>query len=201
MYIGIFGGTFDPPHIGHLILAAEAQVQLDLEKVLWVLTPSPPHKRGQAITPLQHRLDMVLAAIHDNPLFELSRVDIDRPAPHYSVDTVRLIREIYPGKGVIYLMGGDSLRDLPTWHQPRQFLEACHALGVMPRPGETIDLRDLEKALPGISQKVRFIETPLLDIASSEIRQRVAAGGHFRYFLPPEVYKIIQERGLYREPS
>lgn len=201
MRIGIFGGTFDPPHLGHLILAAEAQVQLGLEKVLWVLTPHPPHKQGQAITPLQHRLDMVLAAIGDNPSFELSRIEIDRPAPHYAVDTVRLIRKSYPDDEVVYLMGGDSLRDLPTWHQPRQLVEICHALGVMHRLGEAIDLMELEHLLPGIKQKVRFIETPLLDIASSEIRQRVATGGHFRYFLPPKVFEIIQERGLYRDPK
>ncbi|MCX8025419.1 MAG: adenylyltransferase/cytidyltransferase family protein, partial [Thermanaerothrix sp.] len=89
--LGIFGGTFDPPHVGHLILASEAADQLHLDRVLWVLTPDPPHKRGQPITPLAIRLKLVMAAIQEDPLFELSRVEIDRPGPHYAVDTLRIL--------------------------------------------------------------------------------------------------------------
>src|SRR5512143_3713267 len=113
--IGVFGGTFDPPHTGHLILAAEAQAQLDLERILWVLTPTPPHKPGQRITSTALRLEMLQAAIDGNPDFELSRVDLDRPPPHYAVDSVHLLRAAYPQAWLAYLMGGDSLDDLPTW--------------------------------------------------------------------------------------
>jgi len=138
--LGIFGGTFDPPHIGHLILAAEAHSQLSLDRVLWVLTFYPPHKTEQSISPLSDRLDMVLAAISDDPRFELSRVDIDRPAPHYAVDTVRLLKETCPQSELVYLMGGDSLKSLPYWYKPLEFVAGCHSLGVMRRPGDQINL-------------------------------------------------------------
>ena len=195
--IGIFGGTFDPPHVGHLILAAEAQSQLGLEQVLWVLTAGPPHKRGQPLAALQHRLDMLAAAIGDNPLFQVSRVDIDRPAPYYAVDTVRLLAQAFAGKDLIYLMGGDSLHDLPTWHRPHQFVEACGGIGVMHRPDDHVDLENLERVLPGILQKLLFVEAPLLEISSSEIRSRISQGRPFRYYLLPAVYAIIQDRKIY----
>lgn len=195
--IGVFGGTFDPPHIGHLILAAEALSQLNLERLLWVLTPNPPHKRGQFITPLAVRLEMVVAAIRDDPAFELSRVDLDRPGPHYAVDTVRLLRAQYPGKGIVYLMGGDSLRDLPGWHAPESFLAECAGLGVMRRPGDRVNLGGLEARLPGISLRVEFVSAPLLEISSSQVRERVRSGKPYRYYLPRGVYEIVQRKGLY----
>ena len=122
MRIGIFGGTFDPPHVGHLILAAEARDQLDLDCVLWVVTPDPPHKTTRALTPLETRLVMVHAAIDGDERFQISRIEIDRPGPHYSADTVRILAEEYPGSQLYYLMGGDSLRDL----------EAAAAAGAKP---------------------------------------------------------------------
>ena len=193
-----FWRDFDPPHLGHLILAAEAGSQLRLDRLLWVLTPDPPHKLGQPITPLEARLELVQAAIGENPLFELSRVDIDRPGPHYAVDTVRLLGEANPGAELVYLMGGDSLRDLPAWHRPLDFLALCAGLGVMRRPGDAVDLEALEKILPGVSAKVEFITAPLIDISASQIRQRVAGRRPFRYFVPPLVYRLILKYGLYK---
>lgn len=198
MRIGIFGGTFDPPHLGHLILAAEALDQLRLSRLLWVLTPDPPHKQGNVITPLEYRLEMVEAAIRHDPAFELSSVEIDRPGPHYALDTVNLLAEKYPRSELVYLIGGDSLHDLPAWHRPQDFVRACHALGVMRRPGDVIDLASIEALLPGISAKVEFIEAPLLEISSSQIRQRVADGRPYRYYLQEPVFRIIQSRRLYR---
>ena len=196
--LGIFGGTFDPPHLGHLILAAEAQAQLKLEKVLFVLTADPPHKRSRQITPVEDRLAMVEAAVKGQDIFELSRVEIDRPGPHYSLDTMQLLAKQYVGKGLVYLIGGDSLRDLPEWNRPEEFIAACSAIGVMRRPRTRIDLDDLEKALPGLSTKLEFVDAPLLEISSSEIRERVHDGGHFRFYLPGAVYEIIRQRGLYK---
>lgn len=196
--IGVFGGTFDPPHVGHQILAAEACYQLGLDTVLWVLTPSPPHKQGQRITPLPLRLKMVQAAIADEPRFALSRVEIDRPPPHYALDTVHILKERHPRDDLVYLMGGDSLRDLPVWHRAPEFVAACHALGVMRRPGARFDLGHLEAQLPGISGKIRFVDAPLLEIAASQIRQRVRTGAPFRYYLPEGVFRIIREEKLYR---
>jgi nicotinate-nucleotide adenylyltransferase len=197
--IGIFGGTFDPPHLGHQILAAEAYAQLGLDRLLWVLTPDPPHKQGQSITPLKHRLAMVRLAIDADTQFELSSVEIDRPGPQYVVDTVKIIAEQNPGANLIYLMGGDSLRNLPLWHRPADFVAACHAIGVMRRPGDVIDLQALENRFPGLTVKVRFVQAPLLDIAAHEIRTRVAGGSPFRYFLPPRVYRYIVKHKLYRQ--
>lgn len=198
MRIGIFGGTFDPPHLGHLILAEEARFQLALDRMLFVPTPDPPHKKHRAITPIEDRLAMVEAAIADNENFEISRVEIDRPGPHYALDTVNFLRAEHPGDELIYLMGGDSLKDLPVnWHRPGDFVAACDALGVMRRPKEIIDLSELEAQLPGLSEKVRFIDAPLLEIASRQIRRRAASGRPYRYYLPPGVCDIIRERNLY----
>lgn len=198
MRIGVFGGTFDPPHVGHLILAAEARDQLRLERILWVVTPQPPHKLGRAITPLAVRMDLVQAAIRQDPAFVLSPVEMQRPAPHYSADTVRILAEQNPGAELFYLMGGDSLHDLPTWMRPREFLACLSGVAVMRRPQDTVDLVRLERVLPGITAKVHFVDAPLLEISSTAIRERAAHGQHFRYFLPPLVYDLVMKEGLYR---
>ncbi len=195
--LGVFGGTFDPVHLGHLILAAEAQSQLKLEKVLFVLTADPPHKRGQPIAPVKDRWDMLQAATRGQSIFELSRVEMDRPGPHYALDTVRRLAEEFEGTELVYLIGGDSLHDLPNWDRPQEFLEACSGLGVMRRPGTHNHLDELERELPGLSAKLEFVDAPLLEISSSEIRERVRDGGHYRFYLPGAVYEIIRQRGLY----
>lgn len=199
MRIGIFGGTFDPPHISHLILAAESKHQLSLDRLLFVLTPDPPHKQHRVITPLHHREEMLKAALQGDPDFEISTVEIDRPGPHYAVDTVRLLQEKYPQGELIYLMGGDSLAGLIIdWHKPQEFVDACHALGIMRRPGDHFDLTEIEDTISGVAAKVQFIEAPLLEIASRQIRRRIAEGRPYQYYLHPEVYKIIEQGGLYR---
>ena len=199
MRLGIFGGTFDPPHVGHLILAAEASAQLGLERVLWVLTPYPPHKVNQPITSLEDRLDLLMSALDDDPAFELSRVDIDRPAPHYAVDTLTLLREQYPQAVLVYLMGGDSLVDLPLWHRPGDFVHSCDEIGVMLRPGHAMNLDILEARLPGLRARARLVRAPLLEISSSDVRRRIAQGQPYRYLLPDSVYQMVNDRHLYRE--
>jgi len=197
--LGIFGGTFDPPHIGHLILAMEAYDQLHLDRVLWVLTPQPPHKLGKRIAPLEIRLQMVMASIGGDPVFELSRVDMDRPGPHFVLDTINLLHQDYPNAELVFIMGGDSLHDLPSWHQPQEFVQACDYLGVMHRVGEQIDLHELEKQISGISTKVEFMEAPILEISSNKIKQLIARGKPYRYYLIPSVYEIIKNAKLYCE--
>lgn len=198
MRLGVYGGTFDPLHCGHLILAAEAQQQLGFDLLLWVLTPYPPHKKEQIITPVEHRLDMLKLAIAENSIFQLSQVEIERPGPHFALDTMKLLEEKYPDAELIYLMGIDSLRDLPTWHRPREFVAVCHAIAVMQRPGVYADLTALEAQIPDISQKVLFVKAPIIGISSSELRKRIAQGQPYRYFLPGPVYKLIRERHLYQ---
>ena len=198
MKLGIFGGTFDPPHLGHLILAAEARHQLGLGRVLWVLTPNPPHKNKQPVTPSPYREALLRAALAERAEFEFSRVDLERPFPHYAVDTVRILKEKHPSDKLIYLMGGDSLRDLPTWHTPQEFVTVCDGIGVMHRPGDHIRMAGLEMTLPGITVKVSFVEAPLLEISSTDIRQRVAENRPYRDFLPAEVFELVEQYRLYR---
>ena len=195
--IGIFGGTFDPPHLGHLILASEARAQLGLTGLLWVLTSIPPHKLDQQISPLEDRLAMLNRAIANDPAFEVSRVVINRPGPHYTVDTLRLLREQNPGATLVLLLGEDSLRDLTTWHEPARLVAACDEIGVMRRPGVSIDLSSLEQQIPGVAARVRFVDAPLLEIASHEIRSRAAQGRPFRYYVPEGVYEYMTQKGLY----
>ncbi len=198
MKIGIFGGTFDPPHVGHLILADEAFLQLKLDKLLWVLTPDPPHKQDQEISPAEQRLELVQAAILDNPNFELSRVELNRLGPHYALDTIDLLQKQYPQAELFYIIGGDSLHDLPTWHLPQQLVEHVAGLGVMRRHDDEIDLAGLEEKLPGITPKIIFIDTPIMDVASHDIRERIMKGESYRYFLHPHVYNLSRQRQYYR---
>jgi nicotinate-nucleotide adenylyltransferase len=196
--IGLFGGTFDPPHMGHLILADEAAHQFDLSRLLWVLTPDPPHKQENPITPLEHRLPMLLSAIADNPVFELSRLEIDRPSPHYTIDTVRILAGQEPDTDIILLIGEDSLWELPTWRFSVDLVTAVSKIGVMRRPGDFTDLSALEAKLPGVTEKIQFIDALLQPVSSSELRRRIAAGEMYRYYIPPSVYEYIEAHHLYR---
>jgi nicotinate-nucleotide adenylyltransferase len=197
MKIGILGGTFDPPHIGHLILASEALDQLSLGQVLWVLTPYPPHKTQHKITTLSHRQRMVELAIEGNPGFTLSRVDIDRPSPHFAVDTMKLLRKQAPDVEYHYLMGLDSLNDLTAWHTPVEFVRSCDQVVVMLRNGESIDIPRLAAKIPHLEAKLTFLRTPVMDISGSDIRSRVASGKPFQYFVPEKVFRYIHENHLY----
>ena len=195
--IGIFGGTFDPPHIGHLILASEAAHQLKLSRLLWVLAPDPPHKQDQSITLLPHRLEMLKRMVADNPMFEVSYLEIDRPGPHYTIDTVRLLAQQEPDADIILLLGGDSLRDLPTWRLNADLVAAVSKIGVMRRPSDSFDMPALEAQIPGLTEKVCFIDALLQNLSSSEIRRRVMEGDVYRYYVLPSVYDYIESNHLY----
>ncbi|MBM4428575.1 MAG: nicotinate (nicotinamide) nucleotide adenylyltransferase [Chloroflexi bacterium] len=196
--IGIFGGTFDPPHIGHLILAGEALAQFQLDHLLWVLTPDPPHKLENPISPLAHRLPMLQAMIQHNPAFELSRIEIDRPGPHYTIDTVRSIADQYPAAELYLLIGGDSLRDLPTWRFNADLVAVVSKIGVMRRPGDFNDLAAIEAQIPGVTAKIQFIDALLQPVSSSELRRRISAGKMYRYYVSSGVYEYINTHHLYR---
>jgi nicotinate-nucleotide adenylyltransferase len=196
--LGILGGTFDPIHIGHLILAEEAWYQLGLEKVLLVPAGDPPHKRNRRLSPVEHRVAMIESAIADNPHFELSRVDVDRPGPHYTVDMVRLHLDQYgPGTDLYFLMGLDSLADLPNWHQPKELVELCN-LVALSRPDSGLEWHTLEEQLPGVRWRVIFLPMPELQISSHRLQQRVRQGRPLRYQVLPAVERYIQEHCLYR---
>jgi nicotinate-nucleotide adenylyltransferase len=196
--IGIFGGTFDPPHLGHLILASEARFQLRLSRMIWVLTAVPPHKMKNAISPLKDRAEMLRLAVQDEPGFETSTVDIERPGPHYTVDTVHLLSAQNPDSEMVLVMGEDALHDLPRWHRPLDLIAACSEIGVMRRPGDLMDCSALERGLPGISKKVRFVDAPLLEIASHQIRERARRNLPFKYYVPAAVHEYILGHKLYQ---
>ena len=196
--IGIFGCTFDPPHIGHLILASEAAYQMHLSRLLWVLAPDPPHKQDQTITPLAHRLEMLKRMVADSPKFEISYLEIDRPGPHYTIDTVRILARKEPDADIILLLGGDLLRDLPTWRLNADLVAAVSKIGVMRRPGDFFDMPALEAQIPGLTEKVVFIDALLQNLSSSELRRRVMEGETYRYYVLPSVYDYIEANHLYR---
>lgn len=198
--LGLLGGTFDPIHCGHLVAAAEAHHQLDLERVLFVPTGSPPHKPDSSVSLVEHRVRMVELALADHPHFELSRADVDRPGPSYTVKTLELLRREWgPGPTLFFIEGADSLADLLTWYQPQRLLELCQ-LAVVERPGVELDLEELDRRLPGLAAKVHWVQMPCLEISSSDLRARVRAGRSISCLVPPPVEAYIREHDLYRKP-
>jgi nicotinate-nucleotide adenylyltransferase len=194
--LGILGGTFDPPHYGHLALAENARVQLQLDRVLFVPAGQQPLKRDRHITPVHHRTAMVEAAIADNPGFSLSRVDLDRPGPHYTADTLALLQDTYPKAELFFLIGGDSLAQLAAWHDPAGIVQRAR-LAVMPRPGWEVDLHELEQTVPEICERLVWLDTPSLDISASDLRRRARQGLPLRYLVPPAVEAYVREHRLY----
>jgi nicotinate-nucleotide adenylyltransferase len=188
----IFGGTFDPIHLGHLVVADHVAEAAGLVQVLFVPAGRPPHKEGRPITPAADRLAMVELAIAGNPRFSVSRVELDHAGgPSFTIDTVRR-RKAAGERDVALILGADSLVEFGTWREPEALVTECRVL-VVGRPGV-----DLERAPAHLVAKVTFIEAPRLDISSSEIRERVAAGRSIRYLVPESVREYILSRGLYR---
>jgi nicotinate-nucleotide adenylyltransferase len=194
--LGILGGTFDPPHYGHLVLAENGRVQLGLERVFFVLAGQPPHKPRWPVASSHHRLAMVEAVVADNPAFAVSCIDLDRPGPHYTVDMLALLGQEYPAAELFFLMGGDSLAHFLTWHDPVGIVQQAW-LAVMQRPGHAPDVEALERVVPGIARRLAWLDVPRLDIASSDLRLRVQEGLPLRYLVPPPVEAYIREQRLY----
>jgi len=192
------GGTFDPIHQGHLLLAEIARDRLKLDCVHFVPAGDPPHKRNIKKSAAWHRQKMVELAINGNPHFELNPVDLDRPGPHYSTDTIKLIRSHYrvSADNCFFIIGGDSLADLAGWHQPHKLIMLCR-LAVIHRPGFRPDTHDLAGQLPGLETRLNWIATPAIDLAASQIRSRVAAGQSIRYQVPEAVRIYIRQHSLY----
>lgn len=194
--LGVLGGTFDPPHYGHLVLAENGRVQLGLERVFFVLAGQPPHKPRCPVASSHHRLAMVEAAVADNPSFAVSRIDLDRPGPHYTVDMLALLGQEHPAAELFFLMGGDSLAHFVTWRDPAGIARQAR-LAVMQRPGHAPDVETLERVAPGIAERLAWLNVPRLDIASSDLRRRVQEGLPLRYLVPPPVEAYIREQRLY----
>ena len=197
MRLGVFGGTFDPVHYGHLVAAEEVRYRLRLDKVLFVPAGMPPHKLDHDITPTRHRLAMLELAIASNPGFALSRVDIDRHGPCYTVDTLALLHQEYgPGTELFFLMGMDSLAEILTWKEPERLIRLAQIV-VVGRPGFQADVDELDKVLPGAAERISIVDTPLMEVSSSDIRQRVREGAPIRYQVPEAVEAYIRAHRLY----
>ena len=196
MRLGILGGTFDPPHYGHIRLAESALKQLRLNKVLFAPVGVQPLKRDRVVSPAVHRARMVELAIAGTPPFELSRADLDRPGPHYSVDLIETIQRQHSGAALWFVIGEDSLADLLRWRDPVQ-LVALARLAVLHRLGFEPDWASLETALPGIRSWIDWIDAPEVDISSSAIRQRVRDGQPLDHLVSAAVAAYIVEQRLY----
>ncbi len=195
--IGILGGTFDPPHNGHLILAQYTMEALNLDHVLFVPVGDHPFK-DVTRTSVKHRLVMLQLAIASNARFSISDVDVRRPGPHYSADTVKVIQEEYPQAQLFFVMGGDNLRALPSWTRAKDLYEACR-LAVMKRSDEDIAPDMHEAVLPGLKDKVDIVDAPLLGIwlSSTHVIERIRAGKSVRYLAPDPVVEYIREHEVY----
>ncbi len=201
MNIGVLGGTFDPIHSGHLIMAEEVRARLDLAEIIFVPTGQPWLKVNSPILVAEHRVQMVRLAIASKPYFKLSTVEIERPGPSYSVDTIAELRgQLGAGDELFFILGWDSLAELPLWREPSRLIEMCRLVAV-PRPGYSApDLKKLEARIPGLSQRVILLEKPEIDISAREIRNRVAKGLSIRHLVPEPVNKYIKQHRLYIVP-
>lgn len=199
--VGVLGGTFDPIHIGHLIVAEIMRHHLRLERVVFLPAGIPPHKPGRIVSDTEHRLAMLRLSIAEAPDFEISTIDLDREGWSYTADSLRILREQSDSRSEVYfLMGQDSLRDFPTWNRPGRIAEQAR-LGVALRPGIAVDVADIERAVPETRNRIDLVSIPLIGVSSTEIRANVRAGGPYRYQVLPSVADYIEANGLYREPD
>jgi nicotinate-nucleotide adenylyltransferase len=184
--LGIFGGTFDPPHVGHLVVAQEVHFRLGLDRVLWVPAAIPPHKRDQPITPGELRLELVRAAIAGDERFEASDLELRRGGVSYTVDTLRDLRRDRPDDELFLIVGADQLTELDHWREPDEIRQLATLVGFR-REGED----------PGEVPGVRLVPVPRVDVSSTEVRRRIGAGEPVRYLVPAAVEAVVREAGLY----
>jgi nicotinate-nucleotide adenylyltransferase len=197
--VGVLGGTFDPPHVGHLWLATLAADAIGLDRVLFMPAAQPPHKGGQLVSRATDRLLMTRLAIAGDPAFELSTIEMERPGPSYTIDSIVELERLYGADArLVLLMAADSLAQIHTWREPDRLLERVE-WAVGPRPGSPLpDRAMLESRFGELASRIHLLTGPSLDLSSSEIRRRVAAGHAIRYLVPRGVEELISERGLYR---
>jgi len=194
--VGVFGGTFDPIHIGHLIIASEMKYALDLDRILFVLAARPPHKTEQEITSDHHRMAMLQSALKGQPDFEASDIELNRSGVSYTADTLDELTRQNPSDQFVFLMGEDSLRDLPRWHDPKRILRLAE-IGVAARPGVEVDLSSIHAAIPRSKGRIHLVETPEIGISARDIRERVATGKPVAYQVPYPIEEYIRDHGLY----
>lgn len=191
MRIGVFGGTFDPPHHGHLIVAADVYAALELDRVVLVPSAVPPHKAETVQAPAETRLEMVRAAVRGDPRFEVDDLELRRPGPSYTVDTLRALQDRYPGAELFFVVGADNVPELSSWREPEEVVRLARIVAVA-RGCESIDA---DAPFPFLSVPVARVE-----ISATEVRRRVAEGRSIRYLVPDAVCAVVAREGLYRDP-
>jgi nicotinate-nucleotide adenylyltransferase len=201
MRIGVFGGTFDPVHLAHLILAEQCREQARLDQVWFIPAARPPHKQERVLTPFAQRVEMLALAIAGQPAFRINELERDRPGPSYTADTFAELRRINPEAELFLLLGSDTLTDLPHWHEPARVAESATLL-VVNRPEEPVmEIEPLARALnlpANVPLRSQLIAMPLVAISSRDLRQRAAAGKSLRYLVPRTVETYILDKHLYR---
>jgi len=199
MRIGLFGGTFDPIHLGHLILAERCREEAGLEEIWFLPSYAPPHKSERAITRFEQRCEMVALATTGQPAFRVERIEKELPPPSFTSETLAELQTRHPEHEFSLVIGGDSLRDFSTWHEPEKVLELTRLVAV-PRPGAipvTTEELAAQLGLPPERVRLTIVECPAIAIASREIRARIAAGKTIRYLVPRSIEEYLRERKLY----
>jgi len=196
--IGVLGGTFDPVHTGHLLIAQKSKELLELDEVIFIPAGQPVFKSDIEISAAQHRLEMLLIATSETPYFNVSTIEIERPGPSYTVDTLVELEAGFDRKTEVYLLVGyDAIIELPSWKEPARLVELCYLVAVK-RPGfDEVDVKSLEEKIPGISDRIIYLNAPCIDISSTEIRTRVEQGMAVGGLVPDSVEHYIAENGLY----
>lgn len=196
MRIGIMGGTFDPVHYGHLVIAEEARFEFSLDRVVWIPAGDPPHKSGRRIVAQEHRYAMVVLATASHSAFEVSRLELERRGPSYTVDTVAAFREMAPGAELYFITGADATLEILTWHRHQDLVKSCRFIAVT-RPG--YDLERLSSVLPSdYLDRINTIQAPGVDISSTGLRERVARGEPIKYLVPEGVEAYLTKHRLYQ---
>jgi nicotinate-nucleotide adenylyltransferase len=195
--LGVFGGSFDPVHVGHLIIGEILRHDLQLDTVLFLPAGRPPHKPEQELAADHHRVEMLELALSDAPGFEISMLDLDRPGSSYTATTLEILRdELAPGAELFFLMGQDSLRDFPRWRDPDRIAQLA-TLAVALRPGVEVDVQDIIGAVPETEGRIQLVSVPLIGVSSRDVRRRIRAGESFRFQVPNLVANYIARHGLY----
>ncbi|HEX5402624.1 MAG TPA: nicotinate-nucleotide adenylyltransferase [Pseudonocardiaceae bacterium] len=192
--IGVMGGTFDPVHHGHLVAASEVASRFALDEVVFVPTGEPWQKSAKAVSPAEDRYLMTVIATASNPRFTVSRADIDRKGPTYTIDTLSEMRDAYPDARLFFITGADALEQILSWHQVSELFEYAHFIGVT-RPGYALNGEHLPRG------SVTLVEVPAMAISSTDCRARVAGGEPVWYLVPDGVVQYISKSGLYRDAA
>lgn len=198
MKIGVLGGTFDPIHLGHLKVAEEVTARLNLSEIIFMPAGQPWLKADSPVSPAEHRVEMVRLALAGKPNFKLSTMEIDRPGPTYTVDTIDELKRQLGSEGeLFFILGWDNLTQLLQWHDPSRLIKLCRLVAVPRVDYPSPDLESLDAVIPGLSQRVILLDSPRIDINASEIRRWVGQGLSIHHLVPEPVERYIRQYKLY----